>query len=124
MTQLVRITVHPFELHSALDRIHHWSSSWHWGTPPLGNPSFTIDLNVVPDDSGLAQKFTGDRFDLDDPFWFLSDEERASKQEKDQHADRILDMIRNRGNNAHSNVDSESDTAFSLMDHLKEKTRG
>lgn len=120
MTQTVRITVHPFELHSALDSIHEWSSRFDWddvGFKGLsGSPSFIIDLNVVADNKGIAQKFDGDRFNVEDPFWFRSDEEKTEIADLEKRINEMRNKTRT--------PIAEQNTAFSLMDHLREKTRG
>lgn len=102
MSQIVRISVHPHELSSALDAIHWWSSQFDWGGTS-GSPSFVIELDVVSDAHGFANKFTGNRFD----------QPETGPVTEPSNADRIMDMIK-----------SQKSTAFSLMDHLKEKARG
>ena len=100
----VRINVHPFELNSVLDKLHQWSSQYDWDGVS-GQPSIVVDLNVIEDHRGLAEKFTGNRFEP---------EEQESTPEPTA-ADRIRDMIRNQ---------DQTPPAFSLMNHLKEKARG
>lgn len=139
MSQLVKIAVYPFELHSALDQIHKWSRNQCWDTPPYSNPSFDIELEVMLDERGIAKKYNGDRFDLEDPFWYRSDEEKQQLQQELENGQRILDMLRkpldSREDNdkaeplldrlrRHNIVKEETSDTFSLMDHLKEKARG
>lgn len=123
MTQQVKIAVYPFELHSALDQIHKWSRSQHWDAPPYSNPSFDIELEVMLDERGLAQKHNGDRFDLEDPFWYRTDEEKAQLLQESEHAQRILDMLRKPKEivePAQAAIKSASDL---LMAHLNAKTK-
>ncbi len=81
----VRINVHPHELDNALTRLHRWSHQYDW---EHNRPDITVELNVVPDYNGNAEKFDGDRFA--DP------EAKPITAEPEQSANEILSMIRNR----------------------------
>jgi len=62
----VKINVHPFELNSVLDKLHQWSSQYDWDGVS-GQPSIVVDLNVIEDHRGLAEKFSGNRFEPQEP---------------------------------------------------------
>ena len=81
----VRINVHPFELDNALTRLHYWSNQYDWGHH---GPDITVELNVVSDHHGHAEKLDGDRF--------AYPEAKPMTTEPEQSADDILSMIRNR----------------------------
>lgn len=130
MSQLVKIAVYPFELHSALDQIHKWSRSQHWDAPPYSNPSFDIELEVMLDERGMAQKFNGDRFDLEDPFWYRSDEERAEIEEQEKRTDAFLEKLRKHGHSnptdllkEHARSNKPKSDSDLLMAHLKAKSK-
>lgn len=105
----VKINVHPFELDNALTRLHSWSHQYDW---EHRRPDITVELNVVPDYDGNAEKFDGDRF--------AYPEAKPMTAEQQQSANEILSMIRNRHvkqpTTPHSDIEAES---LELMNFLR-----
>ena len=104
----VKIDIHPFELDNALTRLHYWSNQYDWGHH---GPDIIVELNVVSDHHGHAEKLDGDRF--------------AYPETKPMTSMDLLNQLR-KNNPTQFQTGSEDDVkeSLKLMDFIKTKRGG
>lgn len=109
----VQITLHPFEIESTLDRLQYWAANFDWQDK---SADITVELNVIPDYHGNAQKFDGDRFEMP----HASPEQIAEMTEEymaQRKSETLLERLKR--NNVVKELSPDAEESLELMNFLR-----